>query len=134
MVPAKIVVVNDDAAYIEMVSELLADTGYRTSSCTGSREAYRLVKHERPDLVLLDVHMESPDSGMNVLALLRLDRETADLPVIVCSADATFLRQKRVRLQEYGCEILEKPFRIEDLEELIVSLVNAPAQELEREV
>jgi CheY-like chemotaxis protein len=123
---ATIVVVNDDAAYIEMVSELLGDEGYRTFPCTGSRFAYQIIKRERADLVLLDIHMESPDSGMNVLALLRLDRDTRDIPVLVCSADARFLNEKAERLRAYGCELLEKPFDVDDLIGRIEGMLRAP--------
>ena len=50
-----------------------------------------------------------------VLELMRLDPETANIPVIICSADTQRIRDKEAYLREKGCDILEKPFLLEDL-------------------
>jgi CheY-like chemotaxis protein len=51
-----------------------------------SSEAYEFVKEQRPDLVLLDIRMETPEAGWIVLELLTLDPQTRDIPMIICSA------------------------------------------------
>jgi CheY-like chemotaxis protein len=52
------------------------------------REGLELARQDPPDLVLLDLHL--PDlSGEEVLGELRADPRTAEIPVVVVSADAT---------------------------------------------
>jgi CheY-like chemotaxis protein len=67
----------------------------------------------QPDVILLDVHL--PDmSGADVLTQLREDPATADIPVIVLSADATDAQVRR--LLAIGAELyLTKPIDIEQL-------------------
>ena len=110
-----IAVVNNDTAYLELMHELLSLEGYRTVICKEGDKAYALVKERRPDLVVLDIRMGQPESGWTILELLRLDPATARIPVIVCSADGRFLREKAPSLRELDCDTLEKPFDLEML-------------------
>ncbi len=69
-----------------------------------------LARAERPDLVLLDLHL--PDiSGEEVLARLRADERTREVPVIMLSADA--LPSQIARLRAAGaCDYLTKPLDV----------------------
>jgi CheY-like chemotaxis protein len=59
-------------------------------------EGFELARQHRPDLILLDVHM--PDfSGYEVLELLRGDSDTAPIPVVMLSADASHDQIQRFR-------------------------------------
>src|SRR5918997_5713374 len=115
MARATIAVVNNDTAFLELMSELLDGEGYRTLICKEGDKAYTLVKERQPDLVVLDVRLDHPESGWTILELLRLDPATARIPVIVCSADGRFLREKAPSLRELDCDTLEKPFDLEML-------------------
>jgi CheY-like chemotaxis protein len=110
-----IAVVNDDTLFLELMHDLLASEGYRTAIWREGDKAYEMIKEHRPALVILDIRMERPDSGWMVLELLRLDPQTAKIPVIICSADTQRIREKADYLHEKGCDILEKPFLLEDL-------------------
>jgi DNA-binding response OmpR family regulator len=114
-----VAVVDDDTAYIELLCELLADEGMRVECFLNSGEAYRELARLRPDVIVLDVRLERPEAGWQLLELLRLDRATARIPVVVCSADAKFLREKADQLRAHWAEPLEKPFVIEELLEKI---------------
>ncbi|MDQ6604314.1 MAG: hypothetical protein M3Z19_16440, partial [Chloroflexota bacterium] len=76
----------------------------------------------------LDIRMEHPDTGWMVLELMRLDPETAHIPVIICSADTSRIREKEAYLREKGCAVLEKPFLLEDLLEKVQAFIG-PAGE-----
>jgi CheY-like chemotaxis protein len=55
-----------------------------------------LAREKKPDLILLDLHL--PDiPGHEVLDRLRADPATANIPVVVISADATAGAQARLR-------------------------------------
>ncbi len=116
---AVIAVVNDDSAFIDLMSDLLADEGYETIPHKVGDTAYHVIQNKLPDLVVLDIRMENPDSGWVILDLLRLNPETTTIPVIVCSADTRFLRDKAEQLRDKRCCVLEKPFRLDELLALV---------------
>ncbi len=111
----RIAIVNDDATYMELMKDLLDEEGYRTTIWDRADNPYFVIKRDRPQLVILDIRLQSPDEGWKVLEQVRLDPMTTNIPVIVCSADTQFLRWKRRQLRQMDCEVLEKPFRLEDL-------------------
>lgn len=69
-----------------------------------------LVRRHKPDIVLLDLHL--PDmTGETVLNELKTDAETAGIPVIVISADATSGHQRRL-IEQGADEYLTKPLDV----------------------
>lgn len=119
-----IVVVNDDTQYLDLMTELLTEEGYGVIVCKEAESAYSAIRQARPAVVILDIRLEHPESGWKLLDMLRLALETRRLPVVVCSADGPFLRAKERQLREKGCEVLEKPF---DLDELLLKVEAARA-------
>jgi CheY-like chemotaxis protein len=106
-----IAVINDDKPYIDMMAEILSDEGYEAVSCLAESEAFEFIQQKQPDLVLLDLKLEQPDSGLNILQMLRLNRPTRGLPVILCSADRQFLTLKEAELRAHNCDILPLALR-----------------------
>lgn len=119
-----IAVVNDDTTFIDLMSELLQDEGYDTITHKVGHTAYAMLKQRQPDLVVLDIRMENPDAGWVVLDLMRLDPVTTYIPVVICSADTQFLQAKATQLQEKGCCVLEKPFRLDDLLNIVAGALD----------
>ncbi len=115
MAQATIAVVNNDTAFLELMGELLGGEGYRTLICKEGDKAYELVKERQPDLVVLDVRLDHPESGWTILELLRLDPATARIPVIVCSADIHCLHEQTARLEQQGYRLMEKPLQLDAL-------------------
>ena len=84
------------------------------------RIAIDMAREHHPDLVLLDLHL--PDiSGEDVLLGLRADPRTADIPVVIVSADATTGRPNRL-LAQGATGFLTKPFNIPRLLEVFDNL------------
>jgi CheY-like chemotaxis protein/anti-sigma regulatory factor (Ser/Thr protein kinase) len=87
--PKRILYVEDVAENIRLVQELLTRRPSVTllpAMLAGA--ALDLAREHHPDLILLDLHL--PDMpGEDLLALLRTQPATRDIPVIVLSADAT---------------------------------------------
>lgn len=123
MAKSLIAVVNDDTLFLELMHDLLTQEGYRTAIWKEGDKAYEMIKEHRPVLVVLDIRMEHPDTGWMVLELMRLDPETAHIPVIICSADTSRIREKEAYLREKGCAVLEKPFLLEDLLETVRAFI-----------
>ncbi len=128
MAKSLVAVVNDDTLFLELMHDLLTQEGYRAVIWKEGDKAYNMIKEHRPVLVILDIRMEHPDTGWMVLELMRLDPETAHIPVIICSADTSRIREKEAYLREKGCAVLEKPFLLEDLLEKVQAFIG-PAGE-----
>jgi signal transduction histidine kinase/CheY-like chemotaxis protein len=88
--------IEDHLPNIALVERLLRRRpGYELLTATTGRAGLELARSLRPDVVLLDLDL--PDvRGEEVLAELRADPETADIPVIVVTADATARRQEEL--------------------------------------
>jgi CheY-like chemotaxis protein len=118
--PARIALINDDTTYLQLMEDLLqAEEGYEVLVCKVSSGAYEFVKEQRPDLVLLDIRMETPEAGWMVLELLTLDPQTRDIPMIACSAAIRDLQDHEGLLKKYDIDVLPKPFDLDTLLEKV---------------
>ncbi|MBV9789526.1 MAG: response regulator [Chloroflexi bacterium] len=109
MASPTIAIIEDDLGLIQMLELLLSEEGYRVITCTNGQKAHALIRQTLPDIILLDLRLETPDAGGMVLGLLELDPMTQQIPVIVCSADTQALRRWSLLLQERKYTVLEKP-------------------------
>src|SRR5438067_12661178 len=84
---ATVLIVDDDSALREGLTEALIDLGYRPIAAADGREALDLAAHERIDAVLLDLRIPGMD-GLEILRRLRARRSGAP-PVAILTAYAT---------------------------------------------
>jgi CheY-like chemotaxis protein len=118
--PVRIAVVNNDTTFLALMRDLLEQEGYDMSICKETRSAYECVKAQRLHLVILDIRMGNEEMGWQILDLLKLDPTTSRIPVIVCSATVSALRERADVLRRHGTGVLEKPFDLNDLFGLIL--------------
>jgi CheY-like chemotaxis protein len=114
-------VADDNQDFLDLLDTLLSDEGYRVTTCMLGTDSYRQIKELRPALVILDLKMPAVD-GWQVLQTLKLDPETAQLPILVCSAAVAEVTAAQERLREQGCDVLLKPFNLDELLEKVESL------------
>ncbi len=106
-----LLVVEDDAALAEALTDTLELAGYRVCAAADGVEALAVLGKEEVALVLTDVHMARMD-GHALLERIRARRP--DLPVILMTAFATV--QKAVAAMQGGAaDYLVKPFEAETL-------------------
>ena len=77
-----VVVIDDDPLDLDLVEAILAPEGYTVARAGSGEEGVRLVRHEHPLVVLLDLRMPDMD-GFEVAERLRADPQTASVPIIV---------------------------------------------------
>jgi DNA-binding response OmpR family regulator len=121
-----IAIVNDDTTFLQLMTDLLSDEGYATIIEKERGDAPKVIREHQPDLVILDIRMDHPESGMQILEIVRLDPQTTSVPVIICSADHQFLRDKEPLLRSKHCDILEKPFDLNDLLTKVEAAIGRP--------
>lgn len=95
----------------------LERAGHAVQTATTGTEALNLIFSQPLDLVLLDLRLPEMN-GFLVLEALRENEDTAELPVIVCSARTQEADRRRVK--ELGADdFLEKPFLPSQLLEVV---------------
>lgn len=80
-----VLVVDDRATNREVLTSLLHDAGVSTRVADDGSQALQIAKAERPDLILMDLHMPNM-SGEEAMRALRNDPSTREIPVIAVSA------------------------------------------------
>ncbi|RXG34296.1 response regulator [Methanohalophilus sp. WG1-DM] len=85
--PSSILVVDDDPSAVEMLKSSLDIEGYNVIPAYGGQEAIDKDKafSYSPDLIILDLMMLIT-SGFDVMATLRENSNTADIPIIIHTA------------------------------------------------
>ena len=92
----------------EMIRIGLEKAGHAVHGAGSGEEALEIVRQDRPDLIILDLMLPGID-GLEVCRLLRTDRETAGIPLIILSARDE--EKDIVTGLEYGADdYLTKPF------------------------
>lgn len=82
--PRLVLVVDDDAGVRGLISRYLERAGYDVVGASGAKEALRLARSLRPDLICLDVLLQDGD-GYAVLEQLAADTTTQGIPVLMVS-------------------------------------------------
>ena len=111
-----ILVVNDTPAILDLFRDFLEDEGYRVSTDTFTvavETKLADVKELKPDLIILDYIIGGEGLGWQLLQLLRMDRDTASIPIIICTAAVRQVEELQGHLQDIGVAVVLKPFDID---------------------
>ncbi|HEY5026049.1 MAG TPA: PAS domain S-box protein [Acidimicrobiales bacterium] len=119
--------IEDNLANLELVEQVLTRSGVveLLAAMSGSL-GIDLARQHRPHLILLDLHL--PDmSGTDLLDALQADARTADIPVVVVTADATPSQIQRLR--DLGvAAYLTKPIDIRELLNVVETMSCRPGE------
>lgn len=129
MTQALIATVDDDPAMLETTGAVLSEEGYQVVSWSEGKTAYDFIRQHTPALAIIDLRMEHPQAGWITIHMLRLDPHTARLPVLVCTGDADYVRANHRMLRENSCEVLLKPFAVDNLLGKVSTMLQMPAQQ-----
>lgn len=103
-----ILVVDDDTSNLKMANHILSRVQMRVSCLKSGEDAIKFLQDNRPDLILLDVHMPGMD-GFETLASIRGNKATEDIPVIFLTADDDCNTETR-GLEAGAMDFIKKPF------------------------
>ena len=111
----KVLIIDDDAEFVEATSRLLDAQGYQTDSAPNGKVGLAKAKQQEPDIILLDVMMTRETEGFEVAREINKDSRLKNIPVIMITGV-----QKEMNLP-YGFEpddiwlpvkgVLEKPVK-----------------------
>jgi CheY-like chemotaxis protein len=86
MANVKIIIVDDDPDYINVVKTILEKEQYTVVSAGDKTEGMEKIKAEKPDLAILDVMMDVWQDGFEMSRLLKQDPEFKNMPVLMLTA------------------------------------------------
>lgn len=106
----------EDEAWVRAAGAYFEGLGFRVRTATRASEALEAARHRPPDVLVVDIRLEGPGTGIDVARRMRADRP--DLPVIVLTGlpDAE-LEGHREQLD--GLPVLRKPLRLLELAEAV---------------
>jgi DNA-binding response OmpR family regulator len=105
-----ILIVDDKTSVQRLIADYLTENGFRTVVSNNGREALYVARHEKPDLVLLDVMMPEMD-GYEFMRYFRKERNT---PVIMLTAKVAET-DKVIGLELGADDYVTKPFGMAEL-------------------
>lgn len=129
---ARIAVINNDTAFLDLMRELLTEEGYETHAFIEGVGDYPAVRALTPDVIILDIRLEQPADGWTLLELLRLDPKLARTPIVVCSADERALQERTLYLRtlcllSQRCQVPPKPFDLDTMLALLKQVLGPTA-------
>jgi len=82
----KIVMIDDNTDFLFTMETFLKKNGFEVQTADDGQKGIELIRKERPDLVLLDIMMETLFSGFEVCKAVRSDDDLKYIPIIGISA------------------------------------------------
>lgn len=119
----KVLVVDDEPSVVKVVVFRLKKAGYEVISANDGESALKILKENKPDLILLDIALPDID-GYEVCARIKADETTKSIPIIFFSASTSMIMNKDDILKKYGVQgYLNKPFETEELIKSISDII-----------
>jgi two-component system, OmpR family, alkaline phosphatase synthesis response regulator PhoP len=81
-----ILVVDDEPQIVELVSDYLKQAGFRVLTARDGQTALTVARHERPNLVVLDLMLPGGMDGLDVCRAVRQDAVLGNVPIIMLTA------------------------------------------------
>jgi DNA-binding response OmpR family regulator len=118
----KILIVDDDRATSTLLRTLFEIEGFVGVVCPKPEDVLNTVRREKPDVILMDVHLAEVDS-IHILREIRVDAELRAMPVVMTSG-----LDVREKCEANGASaFMQKPFKPSELVALVKQQL-APAR------
>ncbi|HXF86209.1 MAG TPA: response regulator [Anaerolineales bacterium] len=121
-----ILCIEDEPEMIDLIRLILGRRGFEVKGATGGIEGLRMIRQEKPDLILLDLMMPDMD-GWEVYQQIKADESTRHIPVIVVTAKAQSIDKVLglhiAKVDDY----IAKPFSPQDLLNSVEKVLRAKA-------
>ena len=82
----KIVIIDDDPEICDAMSHILSQNGYQVFTALDTRTGHQLFVDTRPDLLILDIMMETMDEGLNFATEVKKNDGVFGVPILIVSA------------------------------------------------
>lgn len=86
MTEEKILIVDDEPEFVDVVQTVLEGSGYNVVTAGSGEEGKETALEEEPDLIILDVMMETDKAGFDAARWLRSEETTERIPIVMLTA------------------------------------------------
>ena len=122
----KILLVDDDQDFRLACRKILEADGYEVVEAASGKEGLQAAGSVNPDVIVIDIIMESFSEGFNLIRKLATQDKTRDIPRIILSTLGIQQDLDMVYPEELGTySILQKPVKKEDLLAAVQSALEA---------
>jgi len=121
MAKGKILVVDDEIYIVHILDFSLGMEGYEVVTALDGEQAIEKARAEKPDLIVLDIMMPKLD-GYETCKILKAEKDTRDIPVILLSAKGRNVDQK-IGFEVGADDYITKPFSPRKLVERINAIL-----------
>ncbi len=123
-----ILVVDDDFDYLMQTQIQLQALGFNVITAEGLHAAMELLDHEKPDLAVVDLMMEEADAGFTLCYHIKKIDPAIPIIIVTCVKRTFGLNFNATTAEERNWIkadlILDKPVRIDQLQQEITRLLN----------
>ncbi len=122
----RILVINDDISYLELMQEFLQGQDFDVRVFEEPDVTLGKIKALQPDLLIIDLIFGKEPNGWLMLQSIQIDPIMRHVPVLMCSAA---VEQMRTRINDFAdlkIDFLEKPFDLSVMMERILALLERP--------
>lgn len=124
--PSTVLVVDDEASLRRVLERALTREGHRVLGAASAETAYELLATERPEAVLLDVHLPTMSGLALYLALVhRTPALLGRIAIMTGDADDAHVR---AWLERNPCTVIKKPFDLREVVEWVRTVVDEPGR------
>ena len=92
----KILLVDDDQDFVTAIAAILKSKGFEIKSAYSAREAYKMAESFVPDLIILDVNMETENAGFDLNKNLRTSVHFNTTPIIMLTGIETWVASNQI--------------------------------------
>jgi CheY-like chemotaxis protein len=120
-----VLVVDDDKSFLRVICRALHSDGFTAIAAVTGPQALEMIARSKPQLMLLDLVMPGMN-GLEVLRTLKLDPQTAGIPVIIFSVTTTDEITQQAIAMGANQVLLKTRFSIAELRKLVKEQMNPP--------
>jgi two-component system cell cycle response regulator DivK len=121
MTKGLVLIVEDNEKNLKLVRDLLQYSGYKTIESVNAEDGIKLALEQQPALVLMDIQLPGMN-GIDALAQLRSNPETANIPVIAVTASAMTDDKQQIMAAGFN-GYLRKPLDLDEFIEAVNDIV-----------
>ena len=112
---ATLMIIDEPTRLRDLLSSILRMRGYAVLECDGGNDAFKRLRHGRPDLILVEAILPVM-SGFQICATLRRDPILKDIPTLMmCSEKHSLLKGGTWKEHVPADEFIARPFGVQEL-------------------
>jgi len=110
MPPSHVLAIHPDQLILFVMNDILEEAGYRVSLLSHYDHDLDDIKSLAPDIIILDYQWSVDDNKWSLLQLLRLDPQTASIPIVLCTGAVREVAGLREHFDSIRVRVVPKPY------------------------